>query len=514
MQILFHLLGKVFADAARIHGLIFLSLTSAVILSCEDARTQSLDTLWSRTFGGTNIDVGHSVEEASDKSLIITGYTRSFGSLAGRNVWLVKTSREGVLQWMNTFGGSSDDEGYSVVQTNDGGFAVAGYTSSFGAGGKDVYLVRTDSLGNQLWSANFGGAQDDEGYSLLQTSDGGFLIAGVSSSFTSGSRDVWLVKTNASGVIQWSRNHGGLSSDGAWSVELSADGGFIVAGWTFSYGPGAVGNAWLVKTDSAGNLQWQKPFGGTSVDRALDVCLAGGGYALTGYTSSSGSGLDDMLLIRTVSLGNEIWTRTFGGSGRDYGQSITRSSDGNGFLIAGYTLSFGSGSEDVWIVRTDGNGNMLWSRALGGSASDAANSVHLTYDGGAVVAGYTLSYGAGVHDLWLIRLAPAGTNIGIGGNENFGTAGHFELKQNYPNPFNPATTVSMEIRKTSRIELVIYDILGRNVRTLFSGTLQQGPHTELWNGLNDNGDELPGGVYYCVLKSDSYSETKAMLLLK
>lgn len=493
-----------------------LSIFLIVMLSsCMESYSQSQDTLWTRTIGGTNIDVGHSVKETSDRSLITAGYTRSFGPQSGRRVWLVRTSGNGQLLWMNTFGGNNDDEGYAVVQTNDGGFAVAGYTSSFGAGGKDVYLVRTDSLGNELWTRTFGGAQDDEGYSLLQTADGGFLIAGVSSSFTSGSRDVWLVRTNASGAMLWSRNIGGFGSDGAWSVKQSSDGGYIVAGWTFSYGPGAVGNAWLVKTDSSGNLQWQKPFGGTGVDRAHDVCqTVDGGYAAAGYTSSSGSGLDDLYLIRTDSIGNELWTRTIGGSGRDYGQSIAQSTADGGFLIAGYTLSFGAGSEDAWFVKTDPNGNMLWNKTVGGSASDAAYSVQLTSDGGAVIAGYTLSYGAGVHDLRLIKFAPTGTNAGPIRTHQIGMMRDFELRQNFPNPFNPTTTITVDIQNTSEVELVIYDMPGRKVRTLYSGVMHPGRHSKVWDGLSDSKEQLPGGVYFCVLSSGTYRETIPMLMLK
>lgn len=515
MRIMSNCFCKVFGKPNGNRAIFLFAFFIIMLLSCIEGYSQSQDTLWTKTFGGTNIDVGYSVKETSDRSLIIAGYTRSFGPQSGRRVWLVRTSRNGELLWMNTFGGNSDDEGYSVVQSNDGGFAVAGYISSFGAGGKDVYLVKTDSLGNELWTRTFGGAQDDEGYSLLQTADGGFLIAGVSSSFTSGSRDVWLVRTNASGMMLWSRNLGGLSSDGAWSVKQTSDGGYIVAGWTFSYGPGAVGNAWLVKTDSSGNLQWHKPFGGGDVDRAYDVCqTVDGGYAATGYTSSSGAGLDDMYLIRTDSAGNELWTRTIGGTGRDYGQSIAQSTADGGFYIAGYTLSFGAGSEDAWFVKTDVNGNMLWNKTLGGSASDAAYSVQLTSDGGAVIAGYTLSYGSGVHDLRLIKFAPAATNAGQFGTHNIGSMRQFELRQNYPNPFNPSTTITADIQNTSEVELVIYDMLGRKVRTLYSGVMQPGLHSEVWDGLSDSREELPGGVYFYVFSSATYRESRSMLLLK
>ncbi len=248
------------------------------------------DTLWTRTFGGTNIDIAHSVRELSDGSFILTGYTRSFGTQSGRRIWLIKTSSTGDTIWNNTFGGSNDDEGYDVMQTNDGGYVIAGYTKSFGNGGKDVYLVKTDSVGIMQWSRTYGGQQDDEGYSFVQTSDNGFLIVGATSSYGAGGRDAYLIKTDSMGLVIWTKTIGGLSSDGAWSVENTTDGGFVFCGWTFSYGPGSLGNAWLVKIDSAGNLQWQNSFGGSEADRAQDLFqTSDGGYVLTGYTESFGA---------------------------------------------------------------------------------------------------------------------------------------------------------------------------------------------------------------------------------
>jgi hypothetical protein len=194
-----------------------------------------------------------------------------------------------------------------------------------------------------------------------------------------------------------------LSSDGAWYVAQTSDGGFILTGWTLSYGPGALGNAWLVKTDSLGNQQWNKFFGGDDADRGYAAQqTTDGGYILTGYTGSFGAGLYDMLLIKTDPSGNAEWTKTFGGTGRDYGNSVQQTSDG-GFIVLGYTLSFGAGGDDFYLVKTDANGNEEWFKTYGGSASDVGFFVRQTNDGGLILTGHTLSFGSGVHDVWLIK---------------------------------------------------------------------------------------------------------------
>lgn len=381
------------------------SLSMYLFFLFESPATQPPDTLWTKTFGGSNIDVGYAVQQTADGGFIIAGYTRSYGTASGRNIWLIKTDMFGNMIWNKTFGGSSDEEANSVKQTSDGGFILAGYTKSFGFGLNDFYIIKTDSLGNEMWSRLFGGTQDEEAYDIIQTTDGGYVAAGATSSFGSGSRDVWLIKLDSSGNEVWRKTLGGLSTDGARSIKQTSDGGFIITGWTFSQGPGFVGNALLLKTDPLGNQQWSKAFGGNDVDRGYSVQqTADGGYIFTGYTNSFGAGLYDLYLVKTDSLGNEVWSKTFGGSGRDYGNSVQQTLDG-GYIIAGYTLSFGAGSDDVWLVKTDSNGNQEWSKTYGGSASDVGYCVRETSDGGFIITSHTLSYGAGVHDVWLIKTA-------------------------------------------------------------------------------------------------------------
>ncbi|WP_337873532.1 T9SS type A sorting domain-containing protein [Ignavibacterium sp.] len=389
------------------HGKQFFYLLLFVsLLINQKIFSQAPDTIWTKTIGGSNVDIGYCVQETSDGGFIITGYTRSFGSMSGRNLLFVKTDSFGNTIWVNGYGGNNDDEGNSVVQTSDGGFVACGYTKSYGSGGNDVYLIKVDANGNQLWDRIFGGPSDEEAYSMVQTSDGGFLLAGATSSFGAGSRDIWLIKTDQSGNQQWTKTIGGLSSDGARSIAKTSDGGYIITGWTLSYGPGSIGNLWLVKTDSLGNMQWNKFFGGTDADRGLSVKQTiDGGYIATGYTASFGAGLDDMYFVKTDGAGNTITVNTFGATGRDYGNCIIQSSDG-GNVMAGYTLSFGAGGDDMWIVKTDNLGLVQeWNKTLGGTASDVANYLIETSDGSFVVVGHTLSFGAGLHDVWLIKSA-------------------------------------------------------------------------------------------------------------
>ncbi len=468
----------------------------ALLVAAGMAAAQPPDTLWMRTYGGANIDIGHDVQQTADGGFIVAGYTRSYGP-SGRNVWLVKTDSAGEMEWSEAYGGNNDDEGHAVWQASDGGYIVAGHTKSFGAGGMDVYLVRTDASGNELWSTTFGGPNDDEAYSVLETDDGGIVLAGVTSSYGAGSRDMWLIKTDAAGNPLWTRTHGGTGSDGAWSVSQASDGGFILAGWTLSYGGGFLGNAWLVKTDFLGLLEWQRPFGGSGVDRgycALET--SDGGYIMAGYTDSFGSGLYDMLMVKTDSEGTAEWIQAYGGSGRDYGHSVVETVDG-GFLAAGYTLSYGAGGDDVWLVRTDPDGVLEWHTTYGGSSSDVSYSIANTSDGGYIVAGHTLSYGAGLHDVWLIRLAPDDAVC----VELPAAPWGFLAMDVSPNPFPGAVALTYTLPMGSNVRLCVHDAQGRLVRLVENGSAPAGRRTVVWDGMCNAGRAVSPGVYFCSLEA-------------
>jgi hypothetical protein len=356
--------------------------------------------VWTETYGGASDDAASSVVQTNDGGYAVAGLTKSYGA-GSWDFWLVKTDSAGNPQWTRTYGGASgDDIAHSLVQTSDGGYALAGWTESFGAGKSDFWLVKTDSAGNQQWNKTYGGTNYDYAYSMVQTSDGGYAIAGYA--VYEAGLDSWLVKTDSAGNPQWTRTYGGASGDAASSVVQTNDGGYALAGYTASYGAGSW-DFWLVKTDSAGNPQWNKTYGGASGDGAHSVVqTSDGGYAIAGYTGSYGAGSADFWLVKTDSVGNQQWTRTYGGADDDDAYSLVQTGDG-GYALAGYTASYGAGSWDFWLVKTDSAGNQQWTRTYGGTSNEQVNSVVQTGDGGYAIAGYTYSFGAGSGDFWLIK---------------------------------------------------------------------------------------------------------------
>jgi len=390
-------------DSVRAQAMDRDSLTSDWSLP-KPVQVQTPADWWGKTFGGASDDYGYSVQRTSDGGYVIAGRTGSSGA-GGDDVWLVKTDAIGHEVWDRTYGGAGGDIGYSVERTPDGGYVIAGSTESYGAGDWDVWLIKTDADGNKLWDRTFGGANGDEGYSVQPTSDGGYVVVGRTSSSGAGQDDVWLIKTDADGNRVWDRTFGGEVSDYGNSVRQTSDGGYVIAGTTWTYGVGW-DDVWLIKTDAAGNRLWDRTFGGGFYDRGHSVQLTpDGGYIIAGSTQSWGAGDWDVWLIKTDASGYAVWDRTFGGTNADEGHSVQRTSDG-GYVIAGHTYSYGAGWGDVWLIKTDANGNKVWDRTFGGKRYDVGESVQPTSDGKYVIAGYTWSYGAGYGDFWLVK-APA-----------------------------------------------------------------------------------------------------------
>ncbi len=394
------------ASALWVRGLMLALLSvSLVAIFTQYAHAQ---VRFARTYGGGGGDYASSVQQTSDGGYIVAGDKESF--VAGYyDFFLIKTDASGNLQWAKTYGGTNQDEAYSVQQTSDGGYIVAGWTTSFGASNGDIFLIKTDASGNIQWAKTYGGGGADWSHSVQQTSDGGYIVAGGTTSFGAGSRDIFLMKTDANGNIIWAKTYGGTDWDFASSVQQTSDGGYIVAGLTNSFGAGSW-DFFLIKTDANGNLEWAKTYGGTDFDEAFSVQqTSDGGYILAGETRSFGAGLSDIFLMKTDANGNIIWAKTYGGTSNDWAYSIQQTSDG-GYIVAGLTWSFSAGG-DILLIKTDANGNLEWAKTYGGVSDDGASSVQQTSDGGYIVAGVTLSFGAGDDDIFLIK-TDANGNIG------------------------------------------------------------------------------------------------------
>jgi hypothetical protein len=366
---------------------------------------------WQKTLGGIGIThVGSAVQQTTDDGYIIAGYT--LRGAAGNDVYLIKTGPNGIMQWQKSFGGNGNDSGSSVQQTSDGGYIIVGGTSSIGAGGSDAYLIKTDPNGTMQWQKTFGGSGNEIGSSVQQTSDGGYIITYWISPFDPAGWDVYLIKTYPNGNSQWQKAFGGSSFDMGSSVQQTSDGGYVIVGLTYSFGAGQ-SDIYLIKTDPYGSLQWHRTFGGSGVEWGNSVQqTSDGGYIIAGSTESSGTGSKDAYLIKTYPNGDLQWQKTFGASGSDSYYSVQQTSDG-GYIITGSTNSFGAGDYDVYLIKTDPNGSSQWQKSFGTSKEDNGSSVQQTADGGYIIAGWTLSVGTGLREyIYLLKLCSEGTFSG------------------------------------------------------------------------------------------------------
>ncbi len=358
--------------------------------------------LFARTFGGPGDDGVYSIFALPDSSLAVAGYTASSGA-GGADFLIIKLSSSGNLDWARTFGGPADDWAYSVTGASDDGLAIAGYTASSGAGGADFLIIKLSSSGNLEWARTFGGVGEERAYSVARTSDDGLAIAGYTASFGAGGTDFLILKLSPSGNLEWAKTFGGPQYDWASSIARTSDGGLAVAGYTASFGNGGA-DLLVLKISSSGNLDWANTFGGLDDEWAYSIAeIPGGDLVLAGYTSSFSAGPSDALVLRISPTGDLRWARTIGGGAGDYSSGVACSPDG-GLFFAGYTSSFGAGWGDMFLFELGSTGNLVWARTFGGADDEQPSSIVATPQAGIVLAGRTMSSGAGSWDCVLLQI--------------------------------------------------------------------------------------------------------------
>ena len=285
-----------------------------------------------------------------------------------------------------SYGGIYADFFYDMAVTSDSGFVMTGRIAKTGANGNlslDIFLIKTNKYGDTLWTRTFGDSLNEKGHSVIETTDGGFLVTGEGL----GLAGYHLIKTDVNGNLLWAKTYQKQGEEYVSVVKQTSDHGFIMAGYTF----GGNTDMYIVKTDSAGNLLWSKTYGNIYDDYAEDIQQTyDGGYIITGAYSPPVIPIDiDVILLKIDSLGNPLWSKAFGGSAVDHMDNIQVTPD-SGYILAGRTWSFGVGDRDIYLIKTDINGNLLWSKAYGNLYYDLADNV-LDADTGYVISG-TVQY--------------------------------------------------------------------------------------------------------------------------
>ncbi|MCC7436868.1 MAG: T9SS C-terminal target domain-containing protein [Armatimonadetes bacterium] len=430
-----------------------LALAALLIVSQPMSAQQSPPAIeWQTSLGGSGHDAANSIQQTSDGGYIVAGssfssngdVTENHGVSDSADVWIVKLTSKGAIQWQQSLGGSDYDGANSIQQTSDGGYIVAGGSGSTDGdvsgnhGGYDYWIVKLTSTGVIQWQRSLGGSGDDEASSIQQTSDGGYIVAGSSNSRDGdvsgnhGGYDYWIVKLTSTGVIQWKRSHGDSRNDYAASIIQGSDGGYIAVGTRTSTDGSDDFNVGIVKLTDMGMTEWEKSLGGSDHDEATSIEQTGdGGYIVAGSSysadgdASENHGSSDYWIVKLTGAGGIQWEKSLGGSGYDNATSIEQTTDG-GYIVAGYSYSTDGdasgnhGYADYWITKLTDTGAIQWQRSLGGVNHDIANAITQTSDGGCVVAGWSLSNDGDVtghhgssdsSDYWIVKLGPITSDV-------------------------------------------------------------------------------------------------------
>ena len=510
-----------------------LFLCYCIINQYSFSQTPSIE--WQKTIAGAGQDDAYDIHETSDLGFIIAGRSYSTYSLDNfhnnglSDFLVVKLNSNSEVVWQKNFGGSGEEEAYSIEETLDGGFIVAGYTYSNDIdvmnktdNSADFWILKLDSGGNIQWQKIFGGSNNEFAKSVIQTQDLGYLITGHTFSndrditLNKGMSDAWVIKTDQNGIIEWQKTFGGSNEDYSNSIIEAKDGGFTFTGSSRSNNGDLTSNhgyfdIWVVKIQTNGDILWQKSIGDADTDLAFDIeQTLNNEYYVTGYSQSHEpgfKGLQDYIVLKLNPDGLLIWKKYYGGTESDQAHSIVATNDGgaiinglsdsgNGDVHNNHTIT--NGETDFWIVKINSEGIIEWETTLGGSDSESSYSGTVTSDGGYVTAGYALSNDGdisesfGFDDVWVVKLkfnetSNAGINLVKKDQTKFSV---------FPNPTNEA--IHLKNWKTGN-SILIEDI---NNKVL----LNQICNEEIFE-IN-LGNLLPSGLYFVKSICNETNETQ------
>lgn len=500
-----------------------LSLCALALLFCATVSAQIPTIQWQKAMGGSSYDYARSVVQTDDGGYMAVGFTNSnngdvMGNHGSGDFWMVKMDGSGGVQWRKTLGGSQPDEAWCVQQTIDRGYIVCGYTYSTTGdvvgnhGGGDFWVIKLDTAGTVQWKKTYGGTDDDEAYSIQETTDGGYVVAGTTRSNDGdvtgnhGGTDSWVVKIDSTGLLQWQKTLGGSSFEQCMSVTQTFDGGFVATGHSVSNDGDVTGNHgsydyWVVKLDVNGNLVWEKSMGGSDMDMSFGIKeTSDKGYIITGQSVSSdgdvtGShGGEEFWVVKMDSTGAIQWEKALGGSFNEASYFVEQTADG-GYVLAGYAASTdgdvtgGMGGHDFWLVKLDALGHLVWQRTLGGSGSDYAYCVQETLDGGFIMVGFSDSNNGdvtgnhGSSDFWVVKLAAGLVDVS--------PLPAMALKVS-PNPTVGILTI--ELNDLATFQNAQISVLNMNGQTILKQTIHN-QHLML------NIEDQPKGVYILNIKT-------------
>ena len=313
--------------------------------------------LWQKKIGQSTYTSGEAIVATADGGAVVLAVELG-DTPEDYDTRLVKLGPQGEVEWSRTYGSYGWDWPNHLIETTDGGYLICGWTDSRHAGGGDLWLVKTDSLGDMQWEHRYGGPAYEEGNHILATADGGYLVTGTTVSYSVGGEDFWILKVNAEGEIMWMRVFGGAGDDDGQFAQPVPGGGFVVLGSTTSYGQGK-SDIWLIRLTDEGNIVWSHTFGGAEREWGAALAIGKEGMVVIGTTLSSGAGQSDIWALKVSHAGEKLWSRTFGGSGLDFGEFIYPTADG-GYILAGNTHSFGRGESDIWLIKINSNGSPMF----------------------------------------------------------------------------------------------------------------------------------------------------------